>query len=164
MPKVEIRIGSETYTGKTTKAATAAALDHLAALFPEGERYGWAPVIFTAPGIVGVATKSPAGGWEYRLHWITAAADGSCCSGYKTRREAEFYMRRHMSQIAYAPPEGQIDSPEADAAALAIVHPDDTEGLTQQRSWLRFQREYRAARAEGLTDREAHAKACGHSV
>jgi len=58
MAKIEIKVGTQTYVGKTHKAANAAALDHLAALFPDNREAGiWSPAIIVAGENVGVVLK-----------------------------------------------------------------------------------------------------------
>jgi hypothetical protein len=162
MARVEIRIGSQTYTGKSHKAATESALAHLAALFPDVTRDVWAPAIVPVAGHVGVAYKGPAGTWEYVIRWPDGR-DGAVSGGNWTRQEAEFRQRRHLAQAIYRAPDGPIDSPDADGESLAVIHPGDNEGLASHRQWLRFQREYRAAVAEGLQDSAAHQRACERS-
>src|SRR5574342_1145429 len=105
--KVEIRIGSQTYTGKNHKAAVQAALDHLAALFPQRvsePHYGWEPVIVRAPSDqggenVGVVYKDVNGFWVYRINWADGHV-GSLQSGQHSRLSAEDACRRHLAQQA----------------------------------------------------------------
>ena len=149
-----IKVGSQTYSGKTIKAATQQAIDHLAIILTEGESVNWEPAIVQAPAgpdvSLGVVFKGSDGQWHYRLTWADGS-HGSTHSSYTTRVQGEIACRRHVAQLAYSP---TFDGTE-------IVHPDDKEGLEDHARWIKFQRSYATGRAAGLSADDAHKQACG---
>ena len=164
MPMFELQIGSETYTGKTQKAATQAAFDRLARLFPEHEvRHGWDPIVIRAPREgdhlrpnVGVVYKQADGAWAYQIDWA-ADGKGSPHEGGWDRFTAENRCRQHLAQAAYK---------YGVMSGLEVIADADENGKVQHLSWVRFQDAYASARAEGLTDEAARQRGfnAGHQV
>jgi hypothetical protein len=129
MAKIEIKAGSQTYHGKTQREAHAAALAHLAALFPDDGEY-WAPIVVQAGPQVLVGHKTESGDWGYVVY-----RGGQNCGGTYgqwNRRACEFAMRRHAAQYTY-------DSADGGAASLAFIHRDDSEGRKEHERWIAFQ-------------------------
>lgn len=88
-------------------------------------------------------------GWGYRL--LNGADTCLYPSVFHAKQEgAERQARYHLAQSGW--------EPANDGPALAYVHRDDRATLA---TWIAWQRRYAHARAEGLSDVEAHRKACG---
>lgn len=169
-PKVEVKAGSMYYTGRTHKEAIGKALAHLEALFPDDSRETgvWAPVIVRAPDEkrgeaiakgapvgynVGVVYKDSDGSWTYVINWSDGRTSGPILSAGQSRQLAEWRLRRHLAQVAY--------DPDTSGDTMHLLSADDREGRAEHQRWIAFQDDYRRLRAQGLSEKEAHAQALG---
>lgn len=145
------------WAGRTIAEAKAEQAATLARLF---EGHG-SPLMLRLPGGDGVCLiyQNHDGYWDYTFCRFDDSGPvmriGGTVSGRWSEREAEIKARRHLAQIGYK-------SPEKDGASY--LHRDDHEGKRDHARWCVFQVEYAKARAEGLTDIQAHTRACEGSA
>jgi hypothetical protein len=127
MAKIELRIGSETYRGKTQREANGAALAHLAALV-NGD--SWAPIVVPAGETTLVGTKWETGEWGYHCFREGRSCGSTIGASTATRALCERAMRRHAAQYLYTPDDNG-------AASLAVIH--NAEDRADHERWIAFQ-------------------------
>jgi hypothetical protein len=106
------------------------------------------PKIFVYAGIVAVLTRDLYG-WSYRLI-EPGTKDGPvyssvCC---RNQKDAERSVRMSIAQRLYPDPR-----------CYGVI--EDEQQQKDFASWARFQESYKQLRSQGMSDTEAHQKACG---
>lgn len=165
--QVSYRVGEETYSADTLTQAKEKAHEHAECLLSGN----WTPHFLLWRGHELIMWRGRYG-WEYRILYPDQRAEGNCYAegmqGYlwancftqedgNNESKAWARAKHHLAQVTW----DHVDGAEDSAFPEWVSEPEDRESLAD---WARFQVRYKALRAEGYTDIQAHAMACGWSV
>jgi hypothetical protein len=165
--QVTYRVGEETYSADTLTQAKEKAKEHAEYLLSGN----WSPRFLSWRGHDIIMWRGRYG-WEYRIVYPDQRAEGKCYSegslgflwgnGFneedgKSEEKAWARACHHLAQVTWEHADGADDS----SFPAWVTDEKERESLV---GWAKFQVQYTALRAEGYTDTQAHAMACGWSV
>lgn len=146
-----IDLGTRQWTGRTKQAAEDDRDEWLANLFQDDDDE---PIVVIYPGGMKLGFLSLDGIWKYYNIDNDRPYNrygSSCYLSERSRKQAEFMIRRHVAQTVFAPKDPN--------AGIPYLAPGDRVGLANHRDWTTWQLLVNRYRAEGHSNGEAQERA-----